>query len=172
MNEISRYSISCSRLVISSNLDTDSSVRYRRFLSFPIFKSRRNLLFGTKKRFFAFYSLIRLCPFRRTTRYTTPVRHYSNTVYPVQPTVQQIPSGERTRLSSHAETENMERGRVVNRHVAPRTNTVSSFREVSEGAGNAGLHRGRALMLSLASKVKSLARSATIVARKDGGREE
>lgn len=44
-------------------------------------------------------------------------------------------------LSSHAETENMERGRVVNRHVAPRTNTVSSFREVSEGAGNAGLHR-------------------------------
>lgn len=35
----------------------------------------------------------------------------------------------------------MERGRVVNRHVAPRTNTVSSFREVSEGAGNAGLHR-------------------------------
>lgn len=33
-------------------------------------------------------------------------------------------------------------------------------------------HRGRALMLSLASKVKSLARSATIVARENGGREE
>lgn len=94
-----------------------------------------------QKRFFALYSLIRLCPFRRTTRYTTPVRHYSNTVYPIQSTVQRIPSGERTRQSSHAETENMERGRVVNRHVAPRTNTVSSFREVSEGAGNAGLHR-------------------------------
>lgn len=32
----------------------------------------------------------------------------------------------------------MERRRVVNRHVAPRT-IVSSFREVSEEAGNAGL---------------------------------
>ena len=59
----------------------------------------------------------------------------------VQPTVQRIPSGERTRPVITRGNENMERGRVVNRHVAPRTNTVSSFREVSEGAGNAGLHR-------------------------------
>lgn len=47
---------------------------------------------------------------------------------------------ERMALSSHAETENMERRRVVNRHVVPRT-SVSSFLEVSEGAGNAGLPR-------------------------------